>query len=79
MRTEERRIPESEFAADLEEGLAELSAAINTAIQEHGLTIASIARGTRCNWETVSHAANNIPVRFDSGRRILYYLKSISQ
>lgn len=71
---EERRIPEAEFAADLSEGLAELS----TAIKASGLTIAQIARGTRCHWETVYHAANNIPVRYDSARRIMYYLKSIS-
>jgi hypothetical protein len=70
-----RRIPEAEFAADLEEGLNELSSAIKSS----GLTIAAIARGTRCHWETVYHAANNIPVRFDSARRIIYYLKSISQ
>lgn len=72
---EGRRIPETEYAADLAEGLAELS----TAIQASGLSIAAIARGTRCHWETVYHAANNIPVRFDSARRIAYYLKSISQ
>lgn len=72
---EDRRIPECEYAADLAEGLAELS----TAIKASGLTIAAIARGTRCHWETVYHAANNIPVRYDSARRILYYLKSISQ
>lgn len=71
---EERRIPEAEFAADLAEGLAELS----TAIKASGLSIAQIARGTRCHWETVYHAANNVPVRYDSARRILYYLKSIS-
>lgn len=69
---EDRRIPETEYAADLAEGLAELS----TAIRSSGLTIAAIARGTRCHWETVYHAANNVPVRFDSARRILYYLKS---
>ena len=44
-----------------------------------GLSIAEIARGTRCHWETVYHAANNIPVRYDSARRIMYYLKSIAQ
>lgn len=70
---EDRRIPECEYAADLAEGLAELS----TAIQESGLSIAAIARGTRCHWETVYHASRNIPVRFDSARRIMYYLKSI--
>jgi hypothetical protein len=70
-----RRIPEAEYAADLEEGLNELS----TAIRASGLSIAAIARGTRCHWETVYHAANRVPVRFDSARRILFYLKSISQ
>ena len=70
-----RRIPEAEFAADLEEGLNELS----TAIRASGLTIAAIARGTRCHWETVYHAKRKIPVRYDSARRILYYLKSIAQ
>lgn len=69
-----RRIPEAEFAADLGEGLNELSSAIKAS----GLTIAAIARGTRCHWETVYHAANNIPVRYDSARRIMYYLKSIA-
>lgn len=68
---QERRIPEAEFAADLAQGLAELS----TAIKASGLSIAEIARGTRCHWETVYHAANNIPVRYDSARRILYYLR----
>lgn len=68
---EERRIPECEYAADLAEGLAELS----TAIQESGLSIAAIARGTRCHWETVYHASNGVPVRFDSARRIMYFLR----
>jgi len=68
---EDRRIPETEYAADLAEGLAELSGAI----RESGLTIAAIARGTRCHWETVYHAANNVPVRFDSARRIMYFLR----
>lgn len=68
---EDRRIPECEYAADLADGLAELS----NAIKASGLTIAAIARGTRCHWETVYHAANNIPVRYDSARRILYYLR----
>ena len=70
----EVRIPETEYAADLAQGLDELSGAIKAS----GLSIAEIARGTRCHWETVYHAANNIPVRFDSARRIAYYLKSIS-
>lgn len=68
---EDRRIPETEYAADLAKGLAELSGAI----RESGLTIAAIARGTRCHWETVYHAANNIPVRYDSARRIMYFLR----
>ena len=72
---EDKRIPEAEYAADLEEGLNELS----TAIKHSGLTIAEIARGTRCHWETVYNAKRKVPVRFDSARRILYYLKSISQ
>lgn len=70
----ERRIPEAEYAADLAEGLAELS----TAIKASGLSLAAIARGTRCHWETVYHAANNVPVRFDSARRIMYYLRTIA-
>jgi hypothetical protein len=70
----EIRIPETEYAADLAQGLDELSGAIRSS----GLSIAEIARGTRCHWETVYHAANNIPVRYDSARRIAYYLKTIS-
>jgi hypothetical protein len=69
----EIRIPETEYAADLAQGLDELSGAIRSS----GLSIAEIARGTRCHWETVYHAANNIPVRYDSARRIAYYLKTI--
>lgn len=69
----QRRIPETEYAEDLAHGLAELS----TAIRASGLSIAAIARGTRCHWETVYHASRNIPVRYDSARRIMYYLKSI--
>lgn len=72
---EDRRIPECEYAADLAEGLAELS----TAIKASGLSIAAIARGTRCHWETIYHAKRKIPVRYDSARRIMYYLKSIAQ
>jgi hypothetical protein len=71
----ERRIPEAEYAADLAEGLNELSGAI----LRSGLSISAIARGTRCHWETVYHAANGVPVRFDSARRIMYYLKTIGQ
>ena len=72
---QERRIPEAEYAADLAQGLDELSGAI----RKSGLSIAAIARGTRCHWETVYHAANGVPVRFDSARRIMYYLKTIEQ
>lgn len=70
--SEERRIPEAEFAADLAQGLEELSGAI----RHSGLTIAEIARGTRCHWETVYNAKRKVPVRFDSARRILYFLKN---
>ena len=65
-----RRIPEAEFAADLAQGVEELSSAIRAS----GLPIAEIARGTRCHWETVYHAANRVPVRYDSARRIMYFL-----
>lgn len=68
--SEPRHIPEHEFTEDLSKGLDELS----FAILGSGLTIAAIARGTRCHWETVSHAANRIPVRYDSYRRIMYFL-----
>ena len=67
---EPRRIPEAEYAADLAQALN----AIAEAIARSGLSLAAIARATRCNWETVYHAANGIPVRFDSARRIMYYL-----
>ena len=66
-----RRIPEAEFTADLTHGLEEMS----TAIKESGLAIAEIARGTRCHWETVYHASRGIPVRYDSARRIMYFLR----
>lgn len=69
------RIPEAEFAADLSIGLNEIA----EAIARSGLTLAAIARATRTHWETVYHAAHGIPVRFDSARRIMYYLKSIAQ
>lgn len=69
-----RHIPEAEFAADLSQGLNELS----EAIARSGLSLAAIARGTRMHWETVYHAANGIPIRYDSARRLMYYLKSIS-
>lgn len=66
----ERRIPEAEFAADLAEGLNALS----EAIARSGLSLAAIARATRMRWGTVYHAARGIQVRYDSARRILYYL-----
>ena len=69
--SEERRIPEAEFYADLEEGLDELS----SAIVRSGLTISEIARGARVHWESVYHAKKKIAVRFDTARRIMYYLK----
>lgn len=75
MSDETRYIPETEYMDDLSRGLDELS----FAILGSGLTIAAIARGTRCHWETVSNAAKRIPVRYDSYRRIMYFLKSISQ
>ena len=68
------RIPETEFAADLAEGLN----AIAQAIARSGLSIAAIARATRTHWETVYHASHGIPIRYDNARRILYYLKHIS-
>ena len=70
-----RRIPEAEFAADLAQGLEELSSAIRAS----GLPIAEIARGARVHWETVYHASKRLPVRYDSARRIMYYLKTIAQ
>ena len=74
MNQERRRIPEAEFAADLAAGLDEL----RTAIRSSGLSISAIARGTRCHFESVSHAANGIPVRFDTYRRIMYFLKNVN-
>ena len=67
---ESRFIPESEYAADLEEGLNEIA----ERIARSGLSIAALARAVNCHWETVYHAANGIPVRFDNARRLLYYL-----
>ena len=60
-----RRISEAEYAADLAQGLTELS----DAIKRSGLTIADVARGTRCHWNTVYNAVRKVPVRFDSARR----------
>lgn len=68
----QRRIPESEFMEDLDQALADISAAIRSS----GLSISAIARGTRCHFESVSHAANGIPVRFDTYRRIMYFLNN---
>ena len=70
-----RRIPEAEFATDLNQGLMELA----LAIKNSGLPLASIAGGTRCHWETVYHASRCIPVRYDSYRRIMYYLNQLSK
>ena len=75
MNQERRRIPEAEFAADLAAGLDEL----RTAIRASALSISAIARGTRCHCEAVSHAANGIPVRFDTYRRIMYFLRGHEQ
>ena len=75
MEQEERRIPEVEFAADLAEGLDGIAAAIKSS----GLPLAAIARGARVHWETVYHASKRLPVRYDSARRIMYYLKTIAQ
>ena len=69
----ERHIPEHEYLDDLSKGLDELS----FAILGSGLTIAAIARGTRCHWQTVYHAAHRIPIRYDSYRRIMYYLNNL--
>ena len=68
-------IPEAEYVDDLSMGLDEIAMAINGS----GLSIAAIARGTRCHWETVSNASKRIPVRYDSYRRIMYYLKTVSR
>lgn len=70
-----RRIPEVEFAADLAQGLD----GIADAIHRSGLPLAAIARGARVHWETVYHASKRLPVRYDSARRIMYYLKTIAQ
>jgi|GEM_PF-6254254 len=70
----ERHIPEAEFVADLTAGLNELS----EAIARSGLTLAAIARGTRMGWETIYRAANGVPIRYDSARRLMYFLKHIS-
>lgn len=63
-------IPEIEFSNDLSYGLNELA----EEIAKTGLTIAAIAKATRLHWETVYHAASGIPVRFDSYRRLAFFL-----
>lgn len=68
-------IPEHEYADDLSRGLDEISFAVLSS----GLTISAIAKATRTHWQTVQHAANRIPIRYDSYRRIMYFLKSVSQ
>ncbi len=70
-----RRISEAEYAADLAQGLTELS----DAIKRSGLTIADVARGTRCHWNTVYNAVRKVPVRFDSARRIMYFLNKTTE
>jgi len=66
----ERVIPESEYKADLQQGLNEIAEKIAFS----GLNISEIARATGCHWETVYHAANGVPVRFDNARRLVYFL-----
>ena len=68
-------IPEADFSQDLEAGLNELAAAV----ARSGLSLSAIARGARCHWETVYHAANGIPVRYDNARRIVYYLRHLNE
>lgn len=63
-------IPETEFEADRKQGLNEMA----EKIARSGLTISALARATRCHWETVYHAANGIPVRYDNARRLAYFL-----
>ena len=71
---EPRHIPEHEYADDLSKGLDEISFAILSS----GLPILTIAKATRCHWNTVHNAANRIPIRFDSYRRIMYFLNDYS-
>ena len=66
----ERVIPESEYKADLQQGLNEIAEKIAFS----GLNLSEIARGTGCHWSTVYNAANGIPVRFDNARRLVYFL-----
>ena len=66
----ERVIQESEYRADLEKVLNEIA----EKIARSGLSISALARATGCHRETVSHAANGVPVRFDNARRLVYFL-----
>lgn len=68
---EGRYIPESEFAEDLAASLE----AIAAMIARSGLSIAAIARETGLHWQSVANAANGVPVRFDSARRLQYFLR----
>ena len=65
-----RDIPEYEYMADLSLGLDEIA----FAIQSSGLSYSAIAKGTRCHWTTVANAAKRISIRYDSYRRIMYFL-----
>ena len=67
-------IPEAEFAADLGHGLDELAGSI----ARTGLSLSAISRATRCHWETVYHAANGIPVRYDNARRIALFTEKVN-
>jgi len=69
------RIPEALYMEDLAAGLNE----IKCAIKSSGLTLAQIARGARVGWEVVYHASKGQSVRYDSARRIMFYLKTIAQ
>ena len=68
---EGRYITEQEYSDDLAASLDALAAMI----ARSGLSIAEIARGTRMRWDTVAHAANWVPVRYDNARRLLYFLR----
>jgi hypothetical protein len=68
-------IPEADFSQDLKSSLNELSEEIAMT----GLSISAIARGTRCHWTTVGNAANGIPVRFDSYRRLMVFLNKLRE
>lgn len=68
-------IPEDEFSQDLNASLNELA----EKIAKTGLSLSAIARGIRCHWTTVANAANGIPVRFDSYRRIVVFLNKYQE